>query len=89
MPRPEDLDCLFGVLINMGAKEQETGPNYMKFLSGGNSYVLEWIGDNLLLWKANMLFREGCKLYPFDKKTMDGFEVGEEIWNDLTNVTPT
>ncbi len=65
----QDLDVLFGTLINMGAKEQETGPNYMKFMSGGNSYVLEWIGGNLLLWKANMLFREGCRLYPFDKKT--------------------
>jgi len=83
MRLPQDLDILFGTLINKGIEHWERGANYLKFEHNDGTYVVEWIGDNLLLWKSTMLFRGGCKTYPFDTKTMDGGEVGEEIWNDL------
>lgn len=83
MPRLEDLDRLFEALIDKGVEDQERGTNYLKFAKDGDSYVVERIGDGVLVWKSNMLFREGCKHYDFDRSSMTGTELGETIWNDL------
>ena len=81
--RYEDFSVLFGTLENYGVKPEERGPNYMKFNINNETYILEYIAGNLLLWKSNMLFLEGCRCYKFDKKNTTGWKVGEAIWNDL------
>lgn len=84
--RSEDFDVIFGTLENYGIKPVERGVNYIKFNKNNETYILEYIANNLLLWKSNMLFIEGSRCYEFDRKTMTGLEVGETIWNDLRNL---
>ena len=80
------LDRVFNILSSfIDGKTVERGQNYVRFISGNKTYVLEKISNQMNLWRSNTLFTSGCRSYSLDE-IYNGVDFVEKVLADTNNL---
>ena len=80
------LDRVFNILSSfIDGKTLDRGQNYVRFVSRGNTYVLEKISNQMNLWRSNALFTSGCRSYSLDE-IYNGVDFVEKVLADINNL---